>query len=190
MSESWLLGLALNGIIGAAFLAIGLQLASRLTVSRQWQANPVASVFALLVVACGAGHAVRAAMIAGPSIGLFGPAGLASRVEFTDWHMWVADGATALAGVLYVIARWRDRDILETTRVFDDYRIRRSRALSVHDDVVQELNRAQIAIEAGRDEDAREALDRSLRASQEIISRIEGQPVDAAEANADGEAGA
>lgn len=177
MVESWLAGFLLNAVIGGAFIAVGVQLATRLTASRQWHANPIASVFALVALSCGAGHTVRAGLMAGPTVGLFGTAGLATRIEFTDWHMWVADGATAMAGVFYVVTRWRDRDILQTTRLFEDYTSRRRQALSVHDDVVQELNRAQIAIQADRDDDARDALENSLDASKEIISRIEGHPL-------------
>lgn len=182
MAETWLYGFLLNAVIGGAFIAVGLQLATRLTASRQWHANPIASVFTLVALSCGAGHTIRAALMAGPTIGLFGIAGVATRVEFTDWHMWVADGATAAAGVFYVVTRWRDRDILQTTRLFEDYTTRRSQALTLHDDVVQELNRAQIAIQADRDEDARAALDNSLEATKEIISRIEGGPIQAAKA--------
>lgn len=181
MVESWLGGFLLNVVIGGAFVAIGLQLATRLTASRQWHANPIASVFTLVALSCGTGHAIRALLMAGPTLGLFGTAGVATRVEFADWHMWVADGATAMAGVFYVVARWRDRDILQTTRLFEDYTSRRRQALSLHDDVVQELNRAQIAIQADRDDDARTALDNGLRATQEIISGIESQPTETGE---------
>lgn len=188
MVEAWLYGFLLNAVIGGAFIAVGIQLASRLTASRQWHANPITSVFTLLALSCGAGHGVRALLMAGPSLGLFGIAGVATRVEFADWHMWVADGATAAAGIFYVIARWRDPDILQTTRLFEDYASRRHEALSVHDDVVQELNRAQIAIEAGRDGAARDALDNGLEASKAIISKIEGRPAELVEHSPEGEA--
>lgn len=181
MAQTWLYGFLLNAVIGGAFIAVGLQLATRLTASQQWHANPIASVFTLVALTCGAGHTIRAALMAGPTIGMFGIAGVATRVEFSDWHMWIADAATAAAGVFYVVTRWRDRDILQTTRLFEDYTTRRSQALTLHDDVVQELNRAQVAIQADREEDARTALDNSLEATKEIISRIEGEPIEAVE---------
>lgn len=115
---------------------------------------------------------MRALLLAGPSLGLFGAAGVASRVEFTDWHMWLADGVTAMAGVFYVIARTRDKDLLQTTRAFEDYRSHRSRAIEIHDSVVQNLAEAKIALQAGEQEDAEDALARGLQASQRIISKV------------------
>lgn len=180
MTGTWAIGLGLNGVIGAAFLTIGTMLAVQLTRTGQWTANRIASVFTVLVLACGFGHATRALILAGPSLGWFGTAGVASRIEFADWHMWFADGITAAAGVLYVIARTKDKDMLQTTRAFEDYRSRRARAIEVHDSVVQELAEARIALQAGEREDAEEALQRGLKASKEITSRVRQPGVDVA----------
>lgn len=173
---SWLIGFGLNGIIGTAFFTIGLMLAYQLTRKGQWRTNRIGAVFTVLVLACGVGHAFRALILAGPTLGWFGATGLASRVEFSDWHMWAADGITALAGVFYVIARTRDKDLLQTTRAFEDYRSRRARAIEVHDHVVQNLAQAQLALQAGQPDEAEHALKRGLRASQEIVSRVSDPP--------------
>lgn len=165
----------LNGVTGTAFLTIGLMLAVQLTRKRQWSTNPIGSIFTVLVLACGIGHGVRAVLLAGPSLGWFGAAGIASRVEFADWHMWFADGFTALAGVFYVVARTRDRDLLQTTRAFEDYRSRRARAIEIHDGVVQTLAEARLALDAGEREAAERALTEGLQASQEVISRVGGR---------------
>lgn len=172
MNETWTIALVLNGVIGTAFVVIGLMLAVQLTNKRQWTVNRIGTVFTVLVLACGVGHMMRTALLAGPSFGWFETAGMASRVVATDWHMWVADGVTALAGVFYVIARTRDKDLLQTTRAFEDYRSSRTRAIEVHDSVVQNLTEARVALQAGERETAEEALQEGLRASQEIISRV------------------
>lgn len=170
--EGWMIGLFLNGTIGAAFIFVGVVLAVNLTRSGQWSGNSIATLFTFVAFTCGAGHALRAALIAGPTFGLFGLEGLATRVEFTDWHMWVADGLTAIAGLFYVTARTLDRDLFQTTRLFEDYRARRRRAIEVHDDVVQQLLEAKLSLEMGRREQARDALAASLDASQHIISDV------------------
>lgn len=172
MNQTWTIGLVLNGVIGTAFVVIGLMLAVQLTNKRQWTVNRIGTVFTVLVLACGVGHMMRTVLLAGPSFGWFETAGMASRVVATDWHMWVADGVTALAGVFYVIARTRDKDLLQTTRAFEDYRSSRTRAIEVHDSVVQNLTEARVALQAGERETAEEALQDGLRASQEIISRV------------------
>lgn len=181
MNETWTIGLALNGVIGTAFVVIGLMLAVQLSQKGQWTTNQIGTIFTVLVFTCGVGHLVRAALLAGPSFGIFGTAGMASRVAATDWHMWVADGLTALAGVFYVVARTRDKDLLQTTRAFEDYRSSRARAIEVHDSVVQNLTEARLALEAGERETAERALQDGLLSSQEIVSRVRepaGQEID------------
>lgn len=172
MSETWTIGLALNGVIGTAFVVIGLMLAVQLTNKGQWTVNRIGTVFTVLVLACGVGHLMRSVLMLGPSTGWFGTVGVASRVAATDWHMWIADGITAVAGVFYVVARTRDKDLLQTTRAFEDYRSSRARAIEVHDSVVQNLTEARVALQAGERETAEQALQEGLQASQEIISRV------------------
>lgn len=184
---TWIYGLVLNGVIGAAFVAIGTQLGVQLTRRREWSANPIAAVFALVALTCGAGHAYRAVLLAGPPLGVSALAVPAARIEFTDWHMWVADLATAAAGVLYLWARFAHGDILETTRVFEDAQTRRARALSVHDEVVQELARAKLALDVGRDGEALKALDDGLEASKAIISGLQTGFGDPSSVDVDGE---
>lgn len=170
---TWIVGLALNAVIGAAFLAVGIQLAVQLTRKREWSVNPIAAVFALVALTCGAGHAYRGVLLAGPPLGVSALAVQAARIEFTDWHMWVADSATAAAGLFYLWARFAHRDILQTTRMFEDAQTRRARALSVHDEVVQELTRAKLALDVGREGDALQALDDGLEASKAIVSGLQ-----------------
>lgn len=171
MSGGWVTGFTLNALIGTAFLTIGTMLAVQLTRSKQWNANVVGSTFAVLVLACGAGHAFRAALGLGGAFGLFGATGTGMQLAFADWHMWIADALTALAGIFYVIARVRDRNILQTARVFEDYRSRRRRAIQVHDSVVQKLVEAKLALETDRQDEAQEALQSGLEASKAIVSR-------------------
>lgn len=185
MTGGWMIGLGLNVVIGAAFLTIGTMLAVQLTRTGQWTTNRIGSLFTLLVLACGVGHGARALLLAAPSLGWFETVGMASRIEFADWHMWVADGVTAAAGVFYVIARTMDKDILQTTRAFEDYRSRRARAIEIHDNVVQELAEAKIALKAGEQATAEAALKRGLRASQAIISRVRQPGADDPESTPD-----
>lgn len=172
MTGTWWIGLSLNSVIGTAFVVIGLMLGEQLTRKGQWGTNRIGAVFTALVFTCGVGHLTRAILLAGPTFGLFGTAGVASRVAFADWHVWVADGVTAMAGVFYVIARTRDKDLLQTTRAFEDFRSRRERAIRIHDGVVQELAQAKIALEAGHHDEAEAALQKGLQASKRITSSV------------------
>lgn len=172
MIEGWVIGLALNGVIGGAFLAIGVRMAARVTLTNQWRRNHVAGVFSLLVIACGAGHALRAGLLAAPILGIDLLSAEAARVEFADWHMWLADLATAFAGVFYVWARMRGDGLLATARAFRDFRTRRNRALEVHDGAVQNLAAAKMALEAGQEEVAKERLVDCLETSRSYLADI------------------
>lgn len=176
MTEAWLVTALLNGAAGLAFVAVGLNIAVQLTRSGQWSANRVSSVFSVLVVACGLGHAGRAALALAPAVGLFAATGEATRVVFADWHMWVADGMTAAAGVAYLIARVRDRDVLESSKAFRDYHARRARGLEVHDGIVQDLVTARMALQNGERERASSLVGRALETSKHIISGVDPTP--------------
>lgn len=172
MTEAWVLGMVLNAVVGAAFLTIGLSMATRVTLTNQWRRNHVAGIFSLLVVACGAGHGLRAGLLAAPSLGIDLLAAEAARVEFADWHMWVADLATALAGVFYVAARVRGEGLLATARAFQDFRTRRNRALEVHDGAVQNLAAAKLALESGQQEVAKDRLRDCLETSRGYLTDV------------------
>lgn len=177
MTQAWMLGLVLNAVIGTAFITVGVILAWRLTATRDWGANPLAAAFTLVALTCGWGHLTRGLLLAGPSLGIFQVAGAATRVEFADWHMWVADTLTAIAGVFYLVVRFRNPELLWTTKVFDDLRERRTRALVVHDRVVQDLAEAKFALEREDAARSRRALRRALDASMEVISGgVQGPP--------------
>ncbi len=170
MSDGWVLGFALNAVVGAAFLTISLMLAVQLTRSRQWGLNRIGSYFTVLVGLCGAGHAMRAGIGLGGALGFFGTAGTGTQLMLADWHLWIPDALAAASGVFYVIARVQDRDILSTTRAFEDVRSRRRKAISVHDGVTQKLLASKIALEQGNRTAAREALHEGLEASKQIVS--------------------
>lgn len=58
---------------------------------------------------------------------------------------------------------------LSTRRTFED---RRRRALELNDDIVQGLAVAQLALQIGDDERARESVDRTLQAAKAIVSEL------------------
>lgn len=171
MTEGWVVGMALNGVIGVAFLIVGVILAVRLTLQRDWRSNVLATAFCLVALTCGAGHLGRSLVLAAPSLGFLEVTGGATRIEFDDWHMWVADGVTALAGVFYVAVRFRSKELLWTSKVFDDLHERRRRAMLIHDQVVQDLVEGKLALEVGERERGLKALERAVRTSKSMDAR-------------------
>ena len=168
-------GLATNTVIAVAFLAVAFLLAVNLTRSRQWSANPLGSGTFLLYLTCGGGHAVHAIQLAYPLLGVATVTGLAAQTEYQLWHMAVWDALTAAAGVWYWTMRRRFPDLVSGAAVFEDLRERQRRALEIHDNIVQGLVRAQVALDLEKDEEGRQAVGETLGASRRIVTELLGK---------------
>lgn len=170
--DSWVIGLAASATISVAFLAVAGVLAVSLTRSKQWRRNPLGTGTFLLYLTCGGGHAVHTLQLLDLSLGWQTVAGAAARVEYSDWHMWLTDGITAVAGVWYWTLRGRFPGLVSGAAVYEDLRIRQRQALEINDNVVQGLARAQLSLEMQRDDESSEALDQTLGQSKRIISQL------------------
>jgi hypothetical protein len=58
----------------------------------------------------------------------------------------------------------------------DRRREREQQALDIHDNLVQGLVEAQLALDVGRPEQAREAIDRTLAQARRIVTDLLGEP--------------
>jgi hypothetical protein len=175
MLPSWSIGLAASAVITATFLAVAALLAVNLTRGRQWRRNPLGTGTFLLYLTCGGGHAMHTLQLVDPWLGLGTAASAAARLEYSEWHTWVADGLTALAGVWYWTMRRRFPSLVSGAAVYEDLRIRQARALEIHDNVVQGLARAKLALDLGRTDEGAAALDDTLAASKRIITGLLGE---------------
>lgn len=70
--------------------------------------------------------------------------------------------------------RKRESDDAVPDRAQD--RERERHALDIHDNIVQGLAEAQLALEVGRVEQAREAVDRTLAAARRLVTEFLGEP--------------
>lgn len=175
MVEGWTLGLAASLVISVTFLGVAAMLAVNLRASGQWRNNPLGVGTFFLYLTCGGGHAVRTLQLLDPSLGLATAAGVAARVEATEWHVWAVDGVTALAGVWYWTMRHRFPALVTGTAVFEDLRERQRRALEIHDNVVQGLARAKLALDLRQEQEGDEAVEETLQASRRIITQLLGE---------------
>ncbi len=175
--DTWALGLVASVIISVTFLAVAVLLAVNLTRSRQWRANPLGVGTFFLYLTCGGGHAVRTIQILDPSLGLATAAGAAARVEHGDWHVWAWDAVTAAAGVWYWTMRKKFPDLVTGAAVYEDLRERNRRALEIHDNVVQGLVRAKLALDLGVKKEGDAAVAETLESSKRIITDLLGDEV-------------
>jgi signal transduction histidine kinase len=174
MWPSWSIGLAASATITVAFLAVAAVLAVNLTRSRQWRRNPLGTGTFLLYLTCGGGHAMHTLQLVGPWFGVDAAAGAAARLEYSEWHTWVADGVTALAGVWYWTMRRKFPGLVTGAAVYEDLRLRQRQALEIHDNVVQGLARAKLALDLSRGDEGSAALEETLAASRRIVTELLG----------------
>lgn len=172
--QSWTIGFAFSATIAVTFLAVAVMLAVSLSRGRQWLRNPLGTGTFLIFLSCGGGHALHTWQLAEVSLGLGGAAALASRVEYGEWHMWLADGLTAGAGVWYWTMRRRFPGLVSGAAVYEDLRVRQREAIELNDNVVQGLAQAKLALEVEQVGEGERAVRETLEKSKRIITDLLG----------------
>lgn len=176
MASYWWIGLAANAVTAVAFLAVAAVLAANAISTRQVRNNPLGLATVVLYVTCGGGHVVHALQLLDAPLGRPSSAGAAIMLEYdTNLHMWVIDILTAAAGVSYWMMRRRFPALVSGAAVFEDLRTRQRRAIEIHDNVVQGLARAKLALDLKEDREGSEAVGDTLSKARHIITDLLGQ---------------
>ena len=172
--EWWMIGLAANVVVAAAYLAIPGTIGRSLIRRGEWRANPLAVATTAIFFSCSLGHGAHAAHLLLPSFGLELREGLAMREAMHHWHGVAFDILTAGVGVYYWTLRSRFPALVRGGAIFEDLRARRMQALVIHDNVVQGLATAKLSLELGETETGMAALEETLEAARRIMSELEG----------------
>lgn len=172
--ETWMLGGMASTVIAMSYFAISYHILRGVGRGRQWSANPLAVATGLIFFSCALGHGLHALHMGLPWVGLDLDTGLATRGAFSEWHTWGWEAVTAGVGVYYWRMRHRFPALVRGDALFEDMRVRRRNALEIHDDVVQSLARAKLALELGRNDEGYEALAEGLANSKRIITSYLG----------------
>jgi len=174
MIEFWMVGAAANGALTAAYLVIAFHILLGVARAGHWRANPLGLATGLIFFTCGVGHGEHFAHIILPSFGLEQEAGAAARAAFANWHVSLWDALTAAVALWYFSLRGRFPALIRGSALFEDIRVRRREALDIHDNVVQGLAVAKLALDLGHVEQAAVAVERTLAASRKIITDLLG----------------
>ncbi|WP_052666291.1 hypothetical protein [Nitriliruptor alkaliphilus] len=156
-----------NGIVTVAYLSISIHILRGVHAGRSWRTNPLAVATGLIFLSCAAGHAGHVGH-------LLDPGTRAASLQVYDLHLIVIDGVTAVIAVRYWLLRSRFPALVRGAAVFEDLTTRRREALDLHDQVVQQLATAKLALELGEHDRGMAALDASLTASRRIVSDLVG----------------
>jgi hypothetical protein len=176
MEFSWWIGVTTNAIIALAFLAVAVVLAVGAIRTGHVRNNPLGVATVILYITCGGGHVVHTLQLLDAPLGFATAAGIAIQQEYaSNWHMWIIDIITAIAGVSYWMMRSRFPALVSGAAVFEDLRARQRRALEINDNVVQGLVRAKLALDMGEKQEGDEAVAETLARARHIITDLLGK---------------
>jgi hypothetical protein len=90
------------------------------------------------------------------------------------WQNVVWDFFTAAVGRLVPLAARQLPSVLRGAAMFEDLKVRERQALEINDSIVQGLTVAKYALDTGKSEASREAVEDTLRKAQTLISDMLG----------------
>jgi signal transduction histidine kinase len=174
--EWWMVSTALNIVVVSAYLAISLTILRGLKKAGRVWSNPLMLATSAIFFTCAVHHGSHPVHMLLPTFGVEDHHSMAMREAFDSWHTSLWDVATAGVGIWYFMLRNRFPALARGSALFEDLRERERQALEIHDNVVQGLAEAQLAFDVGREQQAREAVDRTLAAARQIITDLLGEP--------------
>jgi len=109
-----------------------------------------------------------------PSFGIEEAHGLMMRAAW-DWHNAMWDVITATVGVYYWTLRRQYGSLMRGAALFNDLKERERQALQLHDEVVQGLVVAKMALDLDQRDQSQEALASTLASASQIITDLIGR---------------
>jgi hypothetical protein len=171
---TWQLSTAANLTIGVAYLAIAYIIISGLSRTQQLSTNKLGLATGLIFVTCGVHHGTHAVHMLLPSLGVEDAQGLALREA---WH-WPSVGWDILgAGValFYLSLRGSYASVLRGAQLFEDLKARERQALEINDNIVQGLSVAKYALDQGKDDTSKKAVEDTLKKARTLITELLGE---------------
>jgi len=171
--EFWMIGALANTAITATYLAIALIIFRGIGAAGQWRANPLALATGCIFFTCSVSHGLRVAHLLLLLLGVEAEIGAATRQVFSAWHISAWDSLTAAMALWYFSQR-RISALVRGAQIFEDVRVRQGEAFEIHDNVVQRLANAKMALDSGETQECLREVETTLAASRKIISDLMG----------------
>lgn len=181
--EWWMLTAGANGILVLIYGAIAIIMLRGLIQGHQWFSNPIATATFAIFVACTVGHGIHLEHALLPvTVAYVGgdPAQVAStaaavQATFADPRLFAWDVFTAGVAIWYWTLRSRFALIFKGAALCEDMAKRQQQALELHDNVVQGLSRAKLALDLGQRDEGEAAIAETLEEAKGIISGLLGR---------------
>jgi hypothetical protein len=144
----------------------------------QLRSNPLLTATAAVFVTCTLGHGAHLAHALVATSAFWGVGSLepldAVRAEFGDPRLLWWDVATALVAIYFYTLRSRFAIVYRGAALCDDMAKREAQAMEMHDNIVQGLAHAKMALDLGDREEGRRAIESTLAASRRIMTDLLG----------------
>ena len=170
----WKIAAVANGVVAVAYVLIAWAIAAPLVRTQQLRTNKLGAATAAIFFTCAVHHGGHSVHMLLPSLGLEEEHGLTMRAAW-DWHNAMWDVLTACVGVYYWTLRRQYGSLMRGAALFDDLKERERQALQLHDEVVQGLVVAKMALDLDRKDKSQEALSATLTAASQIINDLIGK---------------
>lgn len=171
----WMVGVGATSIMVFSYLVIAYILIVGLAEGRQWAANPIGVATALVFVSCTLGHGAHVVHALLPSLGIDIDRALAARTVYGDWRLWGWNLFAAAVAIWYLTLRNRLKVVYGGAALCEDMAQREKEALDIHDNVVQGLTQAKLALELGERGQALTIISITLADAKHIITDILGE---------------
>jgi signal transduction histidine kinase len=166
---AWFVSVAGNVTVAVAYAFIAFFIGRGLSQTGQWRRNRLAVATFGIFATCSVGHALHAQhLVFAPSV----VHGADHRGTLTTWPSALMEIATATIAVYYLSLRNRYGILLAGKRLFDDLDDRQRTALEVHDDVIQGLVSAKLALDLGDVGEASRVVEHALGNSRRVVDRL------------------
>lgn len=171
--EWWMVTAVANVIMVVVYGLIAAEMVRAIIAGRQLRTNPLLTATAAIFVTCTLGHGAH---LLHATLGIAGHEHAidAARAEFADPRLLVWDALTAVVALYFYTLRSRFAVVYRGAALCEDMERRESQAMELHDNVVQGLVEAKMALEMGRRDEGRASIERTLAASRRVITDLLG----------------
>lgn len=182
--DLWMFTAAANAVLVLVYGAIAFIMLKAIVQGRQLLSNPILTSTFAIFLTCTIGHGLHLEHALAPAVGVWlgyaDPAdaaaiGAAVRATFSDPRLLAWDIATAFVAIWYWTVRTRFQLIFKGAALCEDMAQRQQQAQQIHDDVVQGLVKAKLALELGQREQGLQAVEETLASSKRIITDVLGE---------------
>jgi hypothetical protein len=175
MFEWWMVTAGANGVMVLIYGLVAIEMIRAIIDGRQLRSNPLLTATAAVFVTCTLGHGDHLVHVL-TSVWLGGAAeAAAAKAEFLDPRLLWWDSFTALTAVYFYTLRSRFAIVYRGAALCEDMAQREKQALEMHDDIVQGLAQAKLALDMGRRDEGRAAVEATLKASRRIMTELLGE---------------